>query len=106
MVSFDDRKDAFEKKEAMSAEKKFKIEARRNKLLGEWAASLLSHDSDKTADYIKEVIAADFEEAGDDDVHRKVLADLNDAGIMVTEQELRIKMNELLDEATKAIAAE
>ena len=76
MSSFDKREEGFEKKFAMDAESKFKAEARRNKLLGLWAAEKLGIAGDAAAAYAKEVVAADFEEAGDGDVLRKVAGDL------------------------------
>ena len=78
MSSFDERENAFENKFAHDAEMQFKAEARRNKLLGMWAADLMGKSGDEVAAYAKEVIKADFEEAGDDDVMRKVVADLGD----------------------------
>ena len=69
---------------------KFKAEARRNKLLGLWAAEQLGKSGDEAATYAKEVVAADFEEAGDGDVVRKVLADLTAKGVAMTEQEISL----------------
>ncbi|MEL6678627.1 MAG: DUF1476 domain-containing protein [Pseudomonadota bacterium] len=92
MSSFQERGDAFEKKYAHDAEMQFKAEARRNKLLGLWAAELMSKTGADADAYAREVIKSDFEEAGDEDVFRKVAGDLGD---MVTEQELRAKMAEL-----------
>tara|TARA_R110002126_G_scaffold288503_1_gene442273 strand:- start:109 stop:420 length:312 start_codon:yes stop_codon:yes gene_type:complete len=86
MSSFDDRKNAFENKFAHDADTKFKIEARRNKLLGLWAAELLGKDGDA---YAKEVIASDFEEAGDEDVFKKLRGDLGDD---VSDDTIRDKM--------------
>lgn len=101
MASLEDRGDGFEKKFAHDAELKFKAEARRNKLLGEWAAELLGRD-DKEA-YAKEVIMSDFEEAGDEDVFRKVRGDLDAAGVSLSDEDLRTKMNELLALAVEQI---
>ncbi len=103
MTTFDDRKDAFEKKFAHDAELKFKAESRRNRLLGLWAAEKLGKSGDDATAYAKEVIAADFEEAGDEDVVRKVTKDL--AGKGVTEQVIREKMLELLGVAVEQIKA-
>jgi len=103
MTTFDDRKDAFEKKFAHDAELKFKAESRRNRLLGLWAAEKLGKSVDDATAYAKEVIAADFEEAGDEDVVRKVTKDL--AGKGVTEQVIREKMLELLGVAVEQIKA-
>jgi hypothetical protein len=102
-MSFDDRQKAFENKFAHDAELRFKAEARRNKLLGLWVAERLGKLGDAAAAYAKEVVAADFEEAGDDDVVRKVLADLNDSGLQMGENELRDKMAELMAEAIDQI---
>ena len=93
MTTFDDRENAFENKFAHDAEMQFKAEARRNKLLGLWAADLLGKSGDEADAYAKEVIKADFEEAGDEDVYRKVSGDLGDKA---TETEIRTKMVELL----------
>jgi hypothetical protein len=103
MNSFDKRQEGFEKKFALDEEQKFKAEARRNKLLGLWAAEQLGKSADDAAAYAKEVVAADFEEAGDADVLRKVLADL--AGKGVTEQQIRAKMDQLMAEAVAQVKA-
>jgi hypothetical protein len=76
MTTFDDRENAFESRYAHDAEMQFKAEARRNKLLGLWAAGLMGKDGDAALDYAREVIKSDFQEAGDDDVFRKVKGDL------------------------------
>lgn len=96
MSAFEDRENAFENKFAHDAEMQFKAEARRNKLLGLWAAGLLGKDAAAAEDYAKEVIKSDFEEAGDEDVFRKLSGDLGDA---VDEATLRAKMIECLAEA-------
>jgi hypothetical protein len=100
MSGFDDRKNAFENKFAHDAELKFKIEARRNKLLGLWAAEILCKDGDA---YAKEVIASDFEEAGDEDVFNKVRADLGDD---VSDEDIREKMVWLLGVAEEQITSD
>ena len=100
MASMDDRAEGFEKKFAHDAELKFKAEARRNKLLGHWAAEKLGRDGDE---YAREVIRADFEEAGDEDVFRKVRADLDAANADVSDAELRNKMRELLATAVAQV---
>jgi hypothetical protein len=102
MTTFDKREEGFEKKFAHDEELKFKAMARRNKLLGLWAAAQLGKTGADADAYAKEVVAADFEEAGDDDVLRKVVGDL--AG-KATEVEVRAKMTELLAEAVKQIQA-
>lgn len=93
MSTFDDRENAFENKYAHDAEMQFKAEARRNKLLGLWAADLLGKSGDEAAAYAKEVVKADFEEAGHEDVVRKVSGDL---GGKATDDEIRAKMAELM----------
>lgn len=93
MTTFDDRENAFENKFAHDAEMQFKAEARRNKLLGLWAAELMGKTGDDATAYAREVINADFEEAGDEDVYRKVSGDLGDKA---SETEIRTKMIELL----------
>lgn len=102
MSAIGDREKAFENKFAHDQELKFRAEARRNKLLGLWAAPLLGK-ADAEA-YAKEVVAADFEEAGDEDVFRKVRADLDQAGVAVSDTDLRAKMQELLAVAVDQIS--
>lgn len=103
MTTFDKRQEGFEKRFALDEEQKFKAEARRNKLLGLWAAEKLGKNGDDAAAYAKEVVASDFEEAGDADVMRKVAADLKDTG--VTEQQVRVKMDELMATAVMQVKA-
>jgi hypothetical protein len=102
MSTFDKREEGFEKKFALDEEQKFKAEARRNKLLGLWAAEKLGKTGDEAAAYAKEVVSADFEEAGDADVLRKVVKDLEGKA---TEQEIRVKMDELVAVAAAQIKA-
>lgn len=95
MTTFDKREEGFERKFALDEEQKFKAEARRDKLLGLWIAEKLGLSGDAAAAYAKEVVIADLEEAGDDDVVRKVVTkDLTDKGINLPETELRAKMAE------------
>jgi hypothetical protein len=89
MTQFNDRERAFESKFAHDEEMKFRLIARRNRLLGEWAASKMGLSEAETESYSKDVIRADFEEAGDEDVIRKVLGDLTAAGVDVEESEIR-----------------
>ena len=89
MSTFDDRERAFETKFAHDEEMKFRFIARRNRLLGEWAARKMGLSDVETESYSKDVIRADFEEAGDEDVIRKVLGDLTSAGVDVDESEIR-----------------
>lgn len=93
MTTFDDRENAFESKFAHDSEMQFKAEARRNKLLGLWAADLMGKSGEAAADYAIEVVTADFEEAGIEDVVRKVAADL--AG-KASADEIRARLAELL----------
>jgi hypothetical protein len=105
MTTFDKREEGFEKKFALDEEQKFKAEARRNRLLGQWAAEKLGMSGDAAAAYAKEVVAADFEEAGDADVLRKVSGDFAKKGIAVSEAELRAKMSELMAVAAAQVKA-
>lgn len=105
MSSFDKREEGFEKKFALDADQKFKAEARRNKLLGLWAAEKLGIAGDAAAAYAKEVVASDFEESGDADVVRKVLGDLTAKGVAMTEPQLRVKMDELMATAVMQVKA-
>jgi len=101
MTSLNDKEKAHENKFARDQETEFKIVAKRNKLLGFWAAEKL-HKSGAVAEaYAKEVVASDFELPGDEDVVQKVLGDLTKAGISTTADEIRTKMKELLSEARK-----
>jgi hypothetical protein len=103
MSTFDDREHAFEAKFAHDEEMKFKLEARRNKLVGLWAAEILGKTGDEAEAYAKGVIRADFEEAGHEDVIGKLKADLGDK---VSEDELRAKFDALLIEAKTQLVNE
>jgi hypothetical protein len=105
MTTFDKREEGFEKKFALDEEQKFKAEARRNRMLGLWAAEKLGITGDAASAYAKEVVAADFEEAGDGDVLRKVLGDFSARGVAVTAQMIRTKMNELAAVAVAELKA-
>ena len=105
MTTFDKREEGFEKKFAHDEELRFKAEVRRNKLLGLWVAEKLGLSGEAANDYAKTVVAADFEEAGDSDVVRKVMDDLARQGIAITEQELRMKMDELMAQAIAQVKA-
>jgi hypothetical protein len=94
--TFDERKDAFENKFAHEQNITFKIEALRNKLLGAWAAEIKGLDEDKIEEYIKEVVKSDLQEAGDEDVFRKLKDDLEG---LADEQAIRTKMSECLQTA-------
>ena len=103
MNTFKDRENAFENKYAHDEDMLFKAGARRNKLLGLWAADLLGKTGDDAAEYAREVVKSDFEEAGDEDVYRKVSGDLGDKA---SEATVRAKMVELMAEAKAQIMAE
>lgn len=105
MSTFDKREEGFEKKYALDEEQKFKAEARRNRLLGMWVAEKLGIAGDAATAYAKEVVAADFEEAGDGDVVRKVIGDLTAKGVAMTEPQLRVKMDELMATAVAQVKA-
>ena len=99
MAGMDDRQKAYENKFARDAELRFKSEARRNKYLGYWAAEKIGRDKDE---YAKEVIKADFEEAGDEDVFRKLRGDLPDD---VSDEEIRQKMSEFMMKAADELSS-
>jgi hypothetical protein len=100
-TSFDKREEGFEKKFAHDEELRFKVMARRNKLLGLWAAGLLGKSGADADAYAKEVVIADLEEAGEEDVVRKLTRDLADKG--VTDQQIRAQMSELLAQAVAQV---
>jgi hypothetical protein len=105
MTTFDKREEGFERKFALDEEQKFKAEARRDKLLGLWVAEKLGLSDNAAIDYAKTVVAADFEEAGDADVVRKVMGDLTAKGIAITEPQIRVKMDELMAQAIVQVKA-
>ena len=105
MTTFDDRKDAFEKRFAHDEELRFKAMARRNKLFGLWAAERLGKSAADAEAYAKSVVVADFQEAGDDDVLRKVRADLEAGGAAAGEADLRRVMVELMERAIEEVQA-
>jgi hypothetical protein len=105
MTTFDKREEGFEKKFALDSEQKFKAEARRNKLLGLWAAEKLGLTGDAATAYSKEVVAADFEEAGDTDVQNKVVKDFAAKGVAIAATEVRAKMDELMLVAAAQVKA-
>ena len=104
MTNMNDRRDAFENKFAHDEELKFKATARRNKLLGLWAAEKLGKTGEAAEVYAKEVIASDFEEAGDNDVFRKVRGDFDAAGVEQSDHQIRRTMDELLVVAADQVA--
>ena len=106
MTTFDKRKDAFESKFAHDAELQFKAGARRNKLLGLWAAGLLGKTGADADAYAKEVVAADFERAGDGDVFEKIRKDFDVAGVDQSDHQLRRTMDDLMQTAIEQIRTE
>ncbi len=106
MTDFKDRERAEEAKFALDEETAFKIAARRNRLLGEWAADLMKLTQEETDAYKKAVVQADFEEAGDEDVIRKLLGDLTGAGTDITEADIRTKLDEMAVEAKRQLMSE
>ncbi len=97
MSTFEDRKKSFEKKFAHDQELKFKVDARKNKYIAQWVSKILGYSEEKEKLYIESVIKADFQEAGDEDVFRKIKTDLKDHSI--SDDEIRKKMNELNEKA-------
>lgn len=106
MTDFKDRERAEEAKFALDADTAFRVAARRNRLLGEWAAGEMKLTPEETDSYRKAVVQADFEEAGDEDVIRKVLGDLTGAGCDVTEADIRAKLDEKAIEARRQLMSE
>lgn len=103
MTTFNDRENAFENRFAHDAETEFRIVARRNRLVGMWAAARMNLGATEAEAYARAVVQADFEEAGDDDVLRKLVSDLLNAGVTVSEDEVRAEMTRLLDVAGNQI---
>ena len=105
MTTFDKREEGFEKKFALDEEARFKATARRNKMLGVWAAQKLGLAGDEADAYAKAVVMADFEEAGDDDVLRKVRTDFEAKGVGLSDHQIRRTMDELMEAAVAQIKA-
>jgi hypothetical protein len=105
MTTFDKREEGFEKKFALDEEQKFKALARRNRLLGLWAAEKLGISGDAASSYAREVVAAAFEGGGDADVLRKVMGDLGAKGLDITEAQVRAEMTELMAQAILQVKA-
>ena len=105
MTTFDKREEGFEKKFAHDEELRFKANARRNKLLGQWAAEKLGLTGDEAAAYAKEVVMSDFEEAGDADVFKKVRKDFDAKGVAIPTTRLRRTMDDLMEKAIAEIKA-
>ena len=106
MTTFDDRERAFEAKFAHDEELTFRIAARRNRLLGEWAAGLMGLTKEESDAYAKAVVQADFEEAGDEDVIRKVLGDLISANVNIDESTIRAALGDKAAEARRQFMQE
>lgn len=106
MTTFDQRKNAFESQFALDEAIRFKAVARRNRQLGIWAAALLGKSGVDAEAYASEVVAADFEEAGDEDVFRKLRADFDAAGVVESDHQIRRTMGELLTQAIEQIKSE
>jgi hypothetical protein len=105
MTTFDDREQAYEKKFALDQDLKFRAEARRNKLLAEWAAQKLGIGGDGLQDYVRAVLKSDIEEKGDHDVFRKIRKDFDAAGVTIPDAEIRSVMGEFLAKAVSDIEA-
>src|SRR3954469_3287288 len=105
MTTFDKREEGFEKKFAHDEELRFKANARRNKMLGLWAAEKLGLVGDAASAYAKEVVMSDFEEAGDHDVFKKVRRDLDAKGVAQSDHQIRRTMDELMEKAIAEIKA-
>ena len=105
MTTFDDREKGFESKFALDQEQEFRAVARRNKLLGLWAAEQMGLSADEAKTYAAEVIASDFAEAGDEDVFRKIRGDFDAAGVDQSDHQIRRTMAELLQTAIDQIEA-
>jgi hypothetical protein len=105
MTTFDKRKEGYESKFAHDEELKFKATARRNRLLGLWAAEKLGKNADDAQAYAREVVRADMQEAGDEDVFRKIRADFDAAGVAQSDHQIRRSMEEMMAEAVAQIEA-
>lgn len=106
MSTFDDREKQFEAKFQHDQELQFKVMARRNRLLGEWAGQLMGLTGDELKAYAKSVVQSDFEKPGDEDVLQKVLSDLNGKNIQASAHQVRKHMDDLLVDAKKQVMAE
>lgn len=106
MTTFDERERSFEKKFAMDEELRFKAEARRNKLVGQWAAEKLGLAGTAVDDYVKSVRKADLAEKGDEDVFRKIRKDFDDKSVKISDADLHKKLADSMAEAMAQIAAE
>ena len=106
MTTFDKREEGFERKFALDEEMRFRAMARRNRMLGAWAAQKLGLTGAEADAYGKAVVASDFEEEGDHDVFRKIRKDFDDKGVAVSDHQIRRTMDELLGQAIRQLQAE
>ena len=106
MSTMEERKKAAESKFRLDEEMEFKAAARRNKLLGQWAAEQMNLPPSEVSDYIREVIESDFEEAGDEDVFRKIRKDFDARGVSQSDHQIRRTMEECMGEARRQLAEE
>jgi len=106
MSTFNDREKQFEAKFQHDQELQFKVAARRNRLLGEWAGSLMGLSGEELKKYAREVVQSDFDRPGDDDVLQKVLGDLHSKNVQASTHQVRKRMDDLLIEAKKQVMAE
>jgi hypothetical protein len=103
MTTFDDRESAFENKFAHDEEMAFRVTARRNKLVGQWAAAKMGLTPEETEAYAKSVVQADFEEAGDEDVVRKLMGDLTAASVETSDTEVRQALDDMTVESRRQL---
>jgi len=103
MTQFDDRERAEEKRFQLNQEQEFKAQARRARLVGEWAASMMGMNQDEIAAYAKSVVMADLEEVGEEDLFRKIRADIDAKQVAISDHQIRARMSEALDEARAQI---
>ncbi len=106
MTTFDDRKDKYEKKFAHDQGLQFRVQARRNKLLGQWAAELMGYEGEKAEEYAIAVVKSDLEEPGDEDVFRKIRGDFDRTGVAQSDHQIRRHMEELMAKAVQGLREE
>ena len=106
MSGFDKRKEGFESRFAHNENLEFKAAARRNKMLGLWLAKLMNMSAQEAEAYAKQVIISDFEEAGDEDVFRKLRADADEAGLTLSDHQIRSKMAQFMEQAREQVKSE
>lgn len=105
MNNFKDRERGEEKRFQLDQEQEFKAQARRARLVGEWAGTMMGLEGDALTDYAKSVVMADLEEAGEEDLYRKIRADIDAKGVAISDHQIRAKMEEALGEARQQIKA-